>query len=82
MYCIFVLHMCLLHRRYFTRWWWVSGTVLVAKDVVAPMSRLVARELIDELAGEEAGVYSGYRLQVGFITVHYIVLHASNASEL
>jgi hypothetical protein len=40
---------------------------LVPKDVIAPLSRLVARELIEELTG----VYSGYRLQVG-ITPHVI----------
>ncbi|KAF6265602.1 hypothetical protein COO60DRAFT_1477384 [Scenedesmus sp. NREL 46B-D3] len=49
-----------LPYRYFTRWWWVSGTILLDKAVEAPISRLVARELVDELAE----VYSGYRLQV------------------
>jgi hypothetical protein len=44
-------------HRYFTRRWWVISAIEL---VVAPLSRLVARELITELEG----VYSGYRLQV------------------
>jgi hypothetical protein len=50
----------------------VRDIELVPKDVIAPLSRLVARELIEELTG----VYSGYRLQVG-ITPH-VIQHVNN----
>jgi hypothetical protein len=50
----------LQRRRYFTKWIWVISGVLAPVVVNSPLSRLVAKELIDELVD----VYRGYRLQV------------------
>uniref|UniRef100_A0A383V433 Tyrosinase copper-binding domain-containing protein n=1 Tax=Tetradesmus obliquus TaxID=3088 RepID=A0A383V433_TETOB len=56
-----------LPYRYWTKWWWIIGVAI--KDVTVSattMSRLVAKELTDELAD----VHKGYRLQVWLDTIN------------